>query len=178
MTDDLVSVANGDFHRRDPLARILIVVALLSLFVAVIITGLVLTRETPGPWDPLGDYPQQTTSKLVYHLGDTVDTTAKKCARQDGVTVRSARAWKAVDDPGVVVQFDTGTGNPRYRSCGPDRRTAAYRFRNLVPDAVVALVKSGAARIWRITGTDTPYDASGREGVPRSWSTNPFMIVP
>jgi hypothetical protein len=161
----------------DLFSRVLLILGIALLVIAIVLTALVLTRHTKGDWDPLGPYPQQETGAAVYHSNQLVDVTAQKCAKTDRVMVSGVRAWTSTDQPGLSIVQDGGRSATRYKSCGPDAHTTHFHYKNVIPDAVVALVKNGAHE-WRLTGTDTPYKEDGERGVPRTWTTNSFAILP
>lgn len=56
-------------------------------------------------------------------------------------------------------------------------------FHNTVPAPVVELVEAQYRAgfdlpVWEITGTETPVDDDGRQGAPRRWVTERFVLVP
>lgn len=175
---DIEAVASGEFHR-DRWSKAFLILGLGSLALAIMmIVVVVATRHDGAAWDPLGSYPQQTVDGGPFRVGETVPVTARKCADEDGVHVRGTSYWQAVDVPGVIVQTANGAERQRFRSCGPTPDTTAFVFRNDIPPAVVALVEAQGPSRWRITGTETPFDHDGREGVPRTWVTDTFVVLP
>jgi hypothetical protein len=132
--------------------------------------------RTPDVWDPLGDYPVQTVADSDHSLrvDGLITVDAVKCADEQ-VHVRGVLSWQAMDPPGSVIETGSGT-SVRAEGC------ETFTFQNPIPrevrDVIEAQHANGiAAPVWRITGTETPFDAD-RTGVARTWVTENFVVVP
>lgn len=174
---ELEAIAAGDFHR-DNWSKAFLLVGLIALVIAGLLVAAVIVRPTSSQYDPLGNYPQQTVDKLTYHLNQTVNVTAQKCAKSDGVMVHGDKSWTAVLSPGIHINEAGGSSALRFKSCGPTAHTREFHYRNLIPQAVAAIVRQSGPSLWRISGTDVPYDSEGRQGVARTWATQTFRLVP
>lgn len=148
------------------------VTAAAALFVlsAVLVVLLVGELRSNRPWDPLGEYPvQEVTNGPKIPIAATVHVTATKCADVT-VDVRGSSSWASVTPPGTIIPSGQGAGQ-REAGC------TVIDYENRIPDEVAAVVRAGGSTVWRIVGTETPFE-EGREGVPRAWRTEDFEIVP
>jgi hypothetical protein len=80
-----------------------------------------------------------------------------------------------MDPPGSVIEVGSGT-SVREDGC------ETFRFANPIPTEVRDVIRQQhaagiAAPVWRITGTETPFDDT-LEGVPRTWVTENFEVTP
>ena len=166
--------------RADRGSRFLLALAAACLAIALVLlaAGYAGEQIRPTKWDPLGAYPLQTVINRnhLVHVDGTVDVVAQKCARVKQVNVRTSKAWVPVNRIELAVADTPGKLDIRYRSCGPTVTQSTFGFHNPIPEQVKRLV-AGGYHVWRITGTDTPFDSKGREGVPRTWATETFTIV-
>ncbi len=178
--DQINEVASGEFHK-DTLSRWLLIVAAAAVALGVFGVGLllVLFPVHVKEYDPLGPYPMQQVERARYHITDLVEVTARKCAKTDGVAVRGTTFWVNTNASGTTVSTTSGVGALRYKSCGPTPNDKAFHFKNTVPVPVREIVKAEGPTVWYLTGTETPYKpASGELGVPRTWTTDTFTLVP
>ena len=176
MTDDPTPVLAQPHQKHGLLAVSLgmIAVGLIVFAVAVIVAV-----RAPSPWNPLGDYPEQKVLSRVPGIegpavlaSDAVTVEGTKCARV-AVRVRGGSFWQSVDVPGTFVSAGSGVAD---KSAGCVTRT----FVNPIPPAVAQASKgkNGPHR-WIIAGTETPIRPDGkREGVPRAWATQEFVVIP
>jgi len=156
------------------------VTVLAAVSVSVLIVALVWTIWLkPAPYDPLGDYPvQKVTTSIPGVLGPATTTdgvvlvTGTKCNNsRSAVTVRGETAWQSIDPRGGMVPLGHAIA---HRQAGCETRT----FANPVPPEVAEITERlGGKVIWRITGTETPLDRHGHEGVPRTWVTENFTVI-
>lgn len=103
-----------------------------------------------------------------------IPVTGEKCSSET-VQVRGTIVWQAVEPPGSCVTVASGGLATRVIGC------TKFSFRNPVPDGVKQrvrdLAKTGVTEsVWRITGTETPFDAAGNPGVEQPWNTQNFLI--
>ena len=165
--------------RTDPLSRLFLMLATLALAGSLLLfsLGYAAQQFRTHRWNPLGAYPIQKVINRnhLVHLDGTVDVTAQKCAREREVKVRTSLIWLPVNRPELFVPAVKGGQSVRYRSCGPSPTQSSFGYHTPIPDGVRAAVAEGL-HIWRIAGTETPYDDHGREGVPRAWTTETFTI--
>lgn len=136
----------------------------------------------PEPFDPLGPYPQQqvdeprdnTDTPSVSIDNPVVHVNGRKCNEGSGYTITGTVSWQSLDPRGTSIR--TGEGQ---RDAIPG--CTRFRYRNDVPDAVLAIMRrqvdDGLRPLWRITGTETPINGDG-EGVPLTWATEPFRVTP
>ena len=176
VTAEIEDIATGQFHR-DRLSRWFLIIGALALVASLALGIIAITRPITSLYDPLGPYPVQGTDRAIYRTGGVVIVTAQKCAKSDGVMTAGRHAWTSLDEPGVSLVVDGGKGGTRFQSCGPDPQHRFFVYHNAIPPSVSALVRTGAYE-WKITGTDIPYKSDGEQGVPRTWSTNAFEILP
>jgi len=156
-------------HRGAVLAGVL-AVALLVLSGVIVWTEL---RE-PAPWDPLAQYPPQAVLTPEVRLGGMVMVVGTKCA-DEHVTVRGVLSWQAIDPPGAVITVGRGVAE---REVGCTRT----RYSNPIPPEVEEVIRDQhaagiVAPVWRITGTETPFD-DDRVGVSRTFTTDNFTVLP
>lgn len=158
--------------RRGAWAVGVVAVALFVVAAAIVFAEL---RE-PDVWDPLGDYPVQVVDDYDHSLrvDDLVAVEATKCA-DERVHVRGVLSWQAMDPPGANITVGSAT-SVRSEGC------ETFTFQNPIPVEVRHAIEAQHANgidapVWRITGTETPYDGD-REGVPRTWVTENFTVIP
>lgn len=165
---------------RDPLSKTLLAAAIVLMAAALVLSLLAFLHRPEGQWDPLGAYPQSVPTKPMFHLNEAVTLTGQKCSKVDGVTTHITRTWVPANISGIAVQDENGVGRTRYRSCGPSPTEHLYRYRDVIPAAVAAIVREDPihARVWVISGTDIPYDKSGRVGAARTYTSQQFELVP
>lgn len=130
----------------------------------------------PSTWDPLGDYPIQVVDDYDHSLrvDGLITVEAVKCADEQ-VRVRGVMSWQAIDPPGANIETGSGTAT-RQEGC------ETFTFENPIPAEVREVIraqhKAGVTTpVWRITGTEVPFDGT-REGVPRTWVTENFVVTP
>ena len=130
------------------------------------------TEQVTG-WDPLGSYPQQTTERDTYTVGDDIRSMAIKCADVD-VTVTGSVVWQSIAPPGIVVTVSSAGVAQRPKGC------TQYSYVNPTPPAVADAVDRLGPLRFIITGVETPYDETDptRLGVQRPWRTNVFTLLP
>jgi hypothetical protein len=118
-------------------------------------------------WNPLGEYPDQI-AKLV--KPGFIHVTATKCAKVS-VQVRGSFSFQRLTPtPGIFVLAGNG------QSLKP-KGCVDLTFDNLTPEEVKRIVRLDGPSTWIITGTETPFDGTGKQGVPRSWRTNSFTLT-
>ena len=156
--------------------------AALAVCLVAVVALLVWVSHLSNDYDPLGEYPvQHVDSKVVgrdtpsalLSSGEVV-ITGTKCAKAE-TKVRGESSWVEILPGGMVVPLGRGTA---VRSAGCTTKT----FRDDIPDAVaervVSLHKRGVNEsTWQVTGTETPISPDGRDGLPRSWQSQNFVIV-
>lgn len=165
--------------KRSAWAVAVLAIALLAL--AGVILFSTLTR--PDPFAPLGPYPTQTVDEERDNITHTpfvsldhpvVHVEGRKCVEGDGYTIRGTVSWQSVDPRGNSVVTGQGTRDA-VDGC------TEFRFRNDIPPQVLAImraqVRDGLRPLWRITGVEVPINGDG-EGVPLTWTTEPFRVVP
>lgn len=147
------------------------------LLVAVLVAHLL----EPPPFDPLGDFPVQSVENRVTGvggpavlLGDDVRVRSTKCADTE-VTVRGEWRWVSAEPRGTSVPAGSTPAFTRPAGC------VTTEYANPMPDAVVErsleLLGDGVTPSWYITGTETPLDEDGGEGVQQVWQTENFVVV-
>lgn len=136
----------------------------------------------PEPFDPLGPYPQQqvdeprdnTDTPSVSLANPVVHVNGRKCSTGTGYQIASYVSWQSIDPRGTSIRTGEGV---RDAVDGCQR----FRYRNDIPPQVLAIMRrqidDGLSPVWRITGTETPINGDG-EGVPLTWTTEPFRVTP
>lgn len=157
--------------KQDRLAAFALTLAVVGVICALVFFSLWATERSPTPWNPITSprAAQSVTNGPVIHLGGTVDVTATKCA-SEAINVRGSTSWESIDAPSAVVFVSYGLGTYP-QGC------ITRSFKHVIPPQVTALVDQGLST-WEIVGTDTPYRPDGTQGVPQSWSTQPFTLKP
>lgn len=159
----------------------LLATSLIATSVALIIISIavIVALHQPAPWNPLGDYPDQTVlSRVPGHkgpaikVGGVLSVKGTKCAKE-AVTVRGASFYQSVDVPGTFVPNGAGIAL-RVQGC------TTKTFSNPLPEAVLATADNPfGAHMWIITGTETPVRDDGKgEGIARIWKSEPFEVIP
>lgn len=162
--------------RSDRWSKVLLVVAALAFGFGAILFGLgyYQAHSRSDVWDPLGDYPSPQTivnANGTIPLSRTVDVRGTKCFDQPVVT-RGGKYWQAVDVRGTTIPDGQSV---RLHPKGCETPT----FHNEIPAEVQQIVAGGGPNRWTLQGTDTPIDpVTGRQGVPRTWQTEPFTLTP
>lgn len=160
------------WHAGNGSRRLLIATLLFYLSLAVLGGAFLVAWQLrpDAPWDPLGDYPLQRVVDKTVRLDEPVQTVGTKCA-DESVTVTGSLRWQSIDPPGTVLFISSGSA-VRQEGCHE------FRFANPIPAAVLALIEQqGGPLHWIISGTETPI-REGQTGVPRSWQTEPFELIP
>lgn len=133
-------------------------------------------------FDPLGDYPtQQILNETVSDvptltLLEDVIVEGIKCSNETRpVQVSGVTTWVSVEPPGSIIQVGEGTA---LRNPGCEE----FVFVNPIPpdvaDRTLELFRDGLGSVeWRITGIETPIREDGKRGEPRTWTTEPFLII-
>lgn len=175
MTTTATDVAHK--ARRSAFAVTVLAVCLLAVAGAILFAAI---RE-PEPFSPLGPYPQQTVDEprdntdtpVVSLANPVVHVNGRKCNEGSGYTITGTVSWQSIDPRGTSIR--TGEGE---REAVPG--CTRFRYRNDIPDDVLAIMRrqvdDGLRPLWRITGTETPINGDG-EGVPLTWTTEPFRVV-
>ncbi len=176
-------MADGATHiahkaRRSAVAVTVLAVALLILAGAILFAAF----RHSDPFDPLGPYPEQavdeerdnTDTPLVNLTNPVVHVNGRKCNDGDGYTITGTVSWQSIDPRGTSIRTGEGT-----REAQPG--CTRFRYRNDIPDDVLAVMRrqvdDGLRPLWRIVGTEVPIGPDG-EGVPLTWATEPFRVVP
>lgn len=164
--------------RKSMWAVLTLAVALLAVAGAITFAAI---RE-PAAFSPLGPYPQQTVDEpqnnadipVVSLANPVVHVNGRKCNDAGDYQIAGTVAWQSVEPRGTSIQTGSGT-----RDAIPG--CTRSRYRNDIPDAVLAIMRrqvaDGLHPLWRIVGTEIPINGDG-EGVPLTWSTEPFRITP
>ena len=159
--------------RTDRTSKLLLFLAFAAFGIGFLLFGIgfIVEHHRPAVWNPLGTYvsPQRVTNGPRIMATDTVDVMGTKCAKQD-VYVRGVSEFISVDNPGIVIPRAPGALSIRLKGC------QTTTFSNLIPSEVAVLARKGITQ-WEITGTETPADQNGRTGVPRSWTTESFVVA-
>lgn len=161
--------------RKDRPSKILAALAAVLLTASLALFSLGFYQEHksgPPKWDPLSTFtvPQLVTNGPTIHWDDTVNVTGTKCSKVT-VPVRGYSSWEAVaPTTGAVVTTSYGVGVEK-AGC------TTKSFKHLVPPDVLKLVRAGVTG-WEIAGTEVPYRADGTQGVPRTWITQQFTLIP
>lgn len=157
-------------------------ITLLAIAITILGASVIIAIRQPHPWNPLGDYPDQTvTSRVVGVVGPAVrvdgvvSSIGTKCA-DIKVRVRGSLFWQSTVPVGTFVAYGSGV-SVRGKGC------VTNRFTNEIPPEVRAAASRPDNPIvrWVITGTETPVrdsDTATREGIPRAWTTEEFEVVP
>lgn len=161
----------------------LLVWATTVAFGAVVVLLVVLINHLlePPPFDPLGEFPVQIVQNRVpgvdgpaVVLGTGVRVRSTKCADSE-VTVSGEWFWVSAEPRGSTVPAGSTPAFTRPAGC------VTTEYSNPMPDEVVQrteeLLSEGVAPSWYITGTETPLDDDGREGVAQVWQTENFVVV-
>lgn len=176
MADSATHIAHK--ARRSAVAVTVLAVALLVLAAAILFAAV----RKPEAFDVLGPYPEQavdeprdnTDTPLVNLTNPVVHVNGRKCNDGDGYTITGTVSWQSVDPKGTSIL--TGTGS---REAQPG--CTRFRCRNDIPNDVLAVMRrqvdDGLLPLWRIVGTEVPIGPDG-EGVPLTWATEPFRVVP
>lgn len=175
MADSATHIAHK--ARRSAVAVTVLAVALLVLAAAILFAAV----RKPEAFAPLGPYPQQqvdeprdnTDTPVVSLSNPVVHVNGRKCNDGDGYTITGTVSWQSLRPLGTSIR--TGEGQ---RDATPG--CTRFRYRNDIPDDVLIMrrqVDDGLDPLWRITGTETPINDDGA-GVPLTWATEPFEIVP
>ena len=135
--------------------------ALIGMFAALAALGSVLLG-LGDPWDPIGEFPVQDVTEINE---DFVHVVGTKCYDED-VSVRGEFGWQRVEPPGFAITLGAGQAE-REEGC------LTQEFNNDIPDEVREANTPGA--VWRIVGEEVPFDED-REGLPRSWRTEDFVL--
>lgn len=164
--------------RRSMLAVVTLAVCMLLLAGAVMFNA----ATRPKAFAPLGPYPEQqvdeprdnTDTPVVNLSNPVVHVNGRKCNEGEGFTITGTVSWASMDPRGTSIRTGEVT---RTATEGCTR----FRYRNDIPDDVLAIMRrqvdDGLRPLWRITGTEIPIGPDG-EGVPLTWATEPFRIVP
>lgn len=176
MTDSATHVAHK--ARRSAVAVSVLAAALLILAGAILFAAI----RKPEPFSPLGPYPQQqvdeprdnTDTPVVSLSNPVVHVNGRKCNDGSGYVITGTVSWQSLRPRGTSIR--TGEGQ---RDAIPG--CTRFRYRDDIPDDVLAIMRrqvdDGLAPLWQITGTEVPINGDG-EGVPLTWATEPFEIVP
>ena len=157
----------------------LLAVSLIATSVALILisVAVIVALRRPTPWAPLELYADQTVSSRVdgvdgpaVRVDEPLVVTGTKCVKAD-VTVRGSSFWQSVDIPGTFIPGGSGVADLK---AGCTTKT----FINPLPAGVIASAATGPRR-WILSGTETPVRPNGKsEGVPRTWRSEEFEVVP
>lgn len=133
---------------------------------------LVVTLNEKEEWAPLLDFPEQTVLSVSE---DFVDIVGTKCYAEP-VTVKGTVTWEAIEPRGTVFQVFEGQATHTSANFD-DTGCITQAFSNEVPDQVKARPD---IKLWVVAGIETPIaDQHGaREGLPLSWTSEPFQYPP
>lgn len=157
--------------KKDLRDRAMLFVGLGGIVIAVAMSFFAVTRAPREAWDPLGSFPvQHVTNGPNIRVTDTVNVTGTKCTHETVLT-RGSKYWQAVDVRGSIIYDGQGVGTLQ-KGC------TTLTFQNRIPDDVVAIVRAGGPKVWHIEGTTTPLKPGGEQGVPRTYQSTDFTLVP
>lgn len=161
----------------------MLAVATLAVCMLLLAAAVMFNAATrPQAFNPLGPYPEQqvdqprdnTDTPIVRLSQPVVHVNGRKCNEGAGFDITGTVSWQSIEPRGTSIRTGNGT---RTATEGCTR----FRYRNDIPDDVLAIMRrqvdDGLRPLWRITGTETPINGNG-EGVPLTWATEPFRIVP
>ncbi len=176
MADSAAHIAHK--AKRSAVAVTALAFALLAVAGAILFSAI----RQPVPFSPLGPYPQQqvdeprdnTDTPIVSLANPVFHVNGRKCNEGSGYVIAGTVSWQSLRPLGTSIR--TGEGQ-REATPGCTR----FRYRNDIPDNVLAIMRrqldDGLHPLWRIAGTETPINDDGA-GVPLTWATEPFEIVP
>lgn len=124
-------------------------------------------------WKPFKNFEQQTilgvTETIVTVRGEKCVDPLVQPPPVDSIGVVSIRSY----DPFATVYIPMFSGTRTWN----DEETCFVRvYENTLP--VEEMRKHPEVALWQIIGVETPLDASGKQGVPETWETQPFIWPP
>lgn len=177
--------------------RALVAVTCVLGIVAVVATFQAFRKH--GEWAPLRPYAVQkvlNVQRFVRVDSPTLRVKATKCLAagvDEPVKVHGVRQYQLLlppgtsisDGNGTSVRYPAGVTPPRVNEFQPpvadDRGCVHAIYENPLPQAVIdrsarVCRETGLPSLWKLTGSETP-EADGREGVTRTWETEPFRVA-
>lgn len=174
---ELVAAQERSLRRARKLLAVFAVAALLAVTFAYV------TRAET--WAPIGRLPEQQVLSAPGTIRTTVTVRGTKCFHEVPVAVRGVTVWRSVDPTGKVVRDREGArifdpqhplGHEEWERSDEGEWCVTAVYVNEIPTGVMDAARRGV-KTWIVAGTMIPNDAH-REGITRSWVSQPFTISP